>query len=180
MRERGSRSRSLSLRMELRAARRTSRLADEVLQFWNSVNEYDGHLAREVQTLYRRLKGREAFSQEQVENFANRADFCTREVSRLELLVAYRRAHQQEEVRLRGELRQVGQPNGGRPASPGGEERSRSELHRRVSEVRRPVEEVRRREEVAEVPARDAAARRDVGPARGASSREAHLRLRSS
>ena len=65
-------------------------------------------------------------------------------------------------------------------SSPGGEERSRSELHRRVSEVRRPVEEVRQREEVAEVPARDAAARRDAGPARGASPREAHLRLRSS
>ena len=166
--------------MELREARRMSRLTDETLQFWNKVNEYDGNLSREVQTLYKRLKARERFSVAQVHNFANRADFCAREVSRLELLVSQRGGDPQEGVRLREERRQVGQPNGGRPASPGGEERSRSELHRRVSEVRRPVEEVRRREEVAEVPTRDAAACRDAGPARGASPREAHLRLRSS
>ena len=72
---------------------------------------------------------------------------CARGVSWLELLQSYRWAHQQEEVRLRGELRQLGQPNGGRPASPRGGERNRSELHRGISEVRRSVEAMRQREE---------------------------------
>ena len=146
--ERSSRSRSLSFGTELREARRAARLADDVVQFWKRLNEKDNYRALQVGTLHRQLLRRENDSAEQVVSSVTRADRCAREVRRLELLEEVRQEEvRQEEVRQSGELRQVGQPNGGRPASPRGGERNRSELHRGISEVRRSVEAMRQREE---------------------------------
>ena len=124
------------------------RLADDVVQFWKCIHEKDSYRALQVGMLHRTLLKRENDSAEQVVSSETRAQMCAREVSRLQLLLVRQEEVRQEEVRQSGELRQVGQPNGGRPASPGGGERNRSELHQGVSEeVRRSVEAMRQREE---------------------------------